>query len=136
MGIGLACLGRRGVGRSKSSRGLGVLVELRVFGAESQVGFLTEAELDSVLSPLRELRFLGLADNLLESVAGSVVSLPNLQALDLASNQLSSIPAGPYLSSMECLDIRNNKMTEFPLAVRDLSSCAPLSRSPEIRSWG
>lgn len=75
-----------------------------------------------MLGPLRELRFLGLADNLLENVAASVVSLPNLQALDLASNQLTSIPAGAYLHSLECLDIRNNKITDFPSTVRHFLS--------------
>ena len=63
-----------------------------------------------------QLTKLGLLDAQLQQVPAAVTSLPRLRHLDLCTNSFAGIPAGPYLETLQHLDLRcNSFLQHYPM---------------------
>ncbi|GAB4823378.1 hypothetical protein N2152v2_010424 [Parachlorella kessleri] len=87
------------------------LDELNVAG--NMFGALS-SELPQGFSQLRRLRYLTLTSCGLTSLPTVVAGMSTLKLLKVNINRLQDLPAGPYLSSLEMIDMAHNRFAGYP----------------------
>ncbi len=89
--------------------------------------YITYTSIDSLPEDLSRVVMLDLSEQNLQKVPDVVFDLPNLQVLNLSSNQLTELTGLDALSNLEILNIGSNRFETFPIEITNLSNLKSLS---------
>lgn len=112
----------------ESIESMSKLKSLMLYGAYNENEGCSIAEILDY-SKLGELKYLNIAGNRLKFMPESILSLSNLETLDMDRNEISSIPdrIGSSLNNLRKLNISECTLKSFPGGIADLSNLEYLS---------